>query len=124
MSGSLGETGMKKVHTFSADEVNNLYNRSKIVLGSPGGHWPYSSFLTDLKPRDFEIPMSGAFYACLYNPELRDYYQLGKEIVCFKNNEDMLLQIKKFLNNSELRNQIKEAGYKRAIEFHEVDRSV
>ena len=28
------------------NKVNEYYNRSKIVLGSIGGHWPYSNILT------------------------------------------------------------------------------
>ena len=75
-------------------------------------------FTLDLKPRDFEIPMSGALYLTLYNIELRDYYKIGQEIVCFYNNKDLLNLINYYLINEKEAEKIRIKGYKKAIANH------
>ena len=40
--------------------------------------------------RNFEIPMSGGIEICKYNPELADYYEEDKEIVFYKDNDELV----------------------------------
>lgn len=104
----------------SYKELMNIVNRSKINLGLGGVL--YSQKLTCLKSRDFEIPMARGFYLAQYNPELENFYELGKEIVCFKNMKDLAEKIHYFLAHPKEREWIAEMGWKRAINEHTWER--
>jgi len=49
---------------------------------------------------------------------LNDYYQKGKEIVCFNNNQEMLEKAKYYLEHEDERKAIALAGYQRTINEH------
>lgn len=40
--------------------------------------------------RNFEIPMSGGIELCRYNPELAEYFEEGKEIVFYRDNDELV----------------------------------
>lgn len=40
--------------------------------------------------RNFEIPMSGGIEICRYNPELAEYFEEGKEIVFYRDNDELV----------------------------------
>lgn len=101
---------------LSYEELVKLYSRSRINLGFGGvGH---SRKLMCLKGRDFEVPMSGGLYLTQDNPELSLVYEIGKEIVIYKNEKDCAEKIKWLLANPEEAAKIREAGRKRALRAH------
>lgn len=55
-----------------------------IGLASP------SETLTTTKGRDFECPGTGACYLTTYNWELCAHFELGKEILCYRNLEELV----------------------------------
>ncbi len=63
------------------EKMLTLYSRSKIILGM-GGVGQTDAF-KHLKARDFEVPMAGGLYLTSFNPELADYYDIGREILCY-----------------------------------------
>jgi len=73
-------------------EQSSIYSKYALALAST------STNHTDIlkKPlkiinlRNFEIPMSGGIEICKYNPELAEYFEDGKEIVFYKNNEELV----------------------------------
>ncbi len=102
---------------ISFDEVNKVYSRSKIKLGFGGIR--YSECLTNVKGRDFDIPCSGGgLYITSYNPELTYYYDIGKEIVCYRNRDEIIELIKYYLNNQEEATKISIAGRERCLTEH------
>ena len=70
-----------------------------------------------IKARNFEIPGCGGFQLTQYAPEIEDYYVLGKEIEAFSNLYDLKLQIDYYLENENIRNAVREAGYRRTKEY-------
>jgi hypothetical protein len=101
---------------LSAEEMIKLYSRSRINLGFGGiGHMVK---VQHLKGRDFEVPMSGGLYLTSYNAELEECYEIGKEIVCYKDKWDCLGKIRYLLNHPEEADVIRKAGWQRALRDH------
>ncbi len=70
--------------------------------------------------RNFEIPMCGGIELCKYNKELADYFEDGKEIVFYFNNDDLVEKAKHFIHtakDNEIR-AIRNAARKRAENEH------
>lgn len=65
--------------------------------------------------RCFEIPATGTLLLSEYSDDLASLYQAGKEADFFNNKEEMILKIKLYLENEELRRLLGENGKKRVI---------
>ncbi len=101
---------------LSDEEMVKLYSLSRINIGFGGvGH---SRKLMCLKGRDFEVPMSGGLYLTQDNPELSLVYEVGKEILTYKNEKDCAEKVKWLLANPEEAAKVREAGRKRALRNH------
>ena len=105
---------------LSDQEMVEMFNRSKINLGFSVVGETYSTTdpIKQIRLRDFEIPMSGGFYMTEYFPELEDFYEIGKEIVCFTDKADLLHKVIYYLEHPDEREQIRWAGFKRAQKYH------
>lgn len=102
------------------DKMIEVYARSRINLGISG--IGYSMKETCLKGRDFEVPMCGALYLTSDQPDLHRVYEVGKEIVTYKNEKDCAGKIKWILAYPEEAAKIREAGGKRALKDHAWDK--
>ncbi len=101
---------------LSEEEMVKLYSRSRINLGFAGvGH---SKKLMCLKGRDFEVPMSGGLYLTQNNPELLLVYDVGKEIMTYRDEKDCTEKIKWLLENPDEADKIRKAGRMRALKDH------
>jgi len=101
---------------LSDEKMIKLYSRSRINLGFAGiGH---SKKLMCLKGRDFEVPMSGGLYLTQDNPELSLVYDVGKEIMTYRDEEDCIQKIYYLLSNPGLAAKIRAAGRNRALNDH------
>ncbi len=101
---------------LSNEEVINLFSRSRINLGFGG--IGYSRKLLCLKGRDFEVPMSGGLYLTQDNPELALVYDVGREIVTYKDASQCARQVMRLLGDPERANAIRQAGRQRALRDH------
>ncbi|MCP4613425.1 MAG: glycosyltransferase [Planctomycetes bacterium] len=98
------------------EDMIKLYSRSRINLGFAGiGH---SRKLMCLKGRDFEVPMSGGLYLTQNNPELSMVFNVGKEILTYRNKDDCANIIKKLLAEPDRAETIRKAGRKRCLNNH------
>lgn len=98
------------------EQMARIYSCSRINLGFAGiGH---SRRLMCLKGRDFEVPMSGGLYLTQDNPELRFVYDVGREIVTYKDEWDCAQQIQCLLRDEERAAAIRRAGLERARRDH------
>lgn len=61
------------------------------------------------------ICLNGGFLLTEYVPGIEHYFRIDKEIVCFKNAEEMIDKVIYYLNHDEERRAIAQAGWKRAI---------
>lgn len=101
---------------LSDEEMVRLYSRCRINLGFGGiGH---SRSLLCLKGRDFEVPMSGGLYVTQHNPELESIYDIGNEIVTYRDEGDCARKIKAILADPERATSIRRAGRIRALRDH------
>jgi spore maturation protein CgeB len=71
-----------------------------------------------LKGRNYDVPGCGSFLLTQDADDLKNRYQDGKEIVIFKDNEDLIKKINYFLKNDKERESIAKAGYERTIKEH------
>ena len=102
------------------EEMVQMYSRSKINLGFSicGDTHKTGEPIKQVRLRDFEVPMSGGFYIVMYMEELESLYQIGKEIVCYTDKEDLAEKIRYYLENDEEREKIRRAGYFRCQKDH------
>jgi spore maturation protein CgeB len=104
---------------LSDQDMIQMYSRSKINLG-------FSSCNTDdaeerilqIRLRDFEVPMSGGFYLVEYMEELEEFFEIGKEVVCYTDPEDLVKKVKYYLKHDTERERICRAGHERCLRDH------
>ena len=106
----------REQHVFGADAVK-IYNASKIILDI---HSSYGSGNKqyNVTPRVFEVPASGAFLLVNENSMLSKFYEIGSEIICYKDEQDLKKLIQYYLRHSEEREQIAKNGQKKAQRLH------
>lgn len=114
-----------KVETFgpgwpngplSTEEMVRTWSRSRINLGFGGVLGHKETFC--LKGRDFEVPMSGGLYLTEHHDELVPFYEIGKEIVTYKDDRDLVDKIGWLLSNTQEAEAIRMAGRERALREH------
>jgi spore maturation protein CgeB len=101
-------------------EMIQMYSRSRINLGfsSCGETHETEERVLQVRLRDFEVPMSGGFYMVEYMEELEEFYEIGKEIVCYTDAQDLADKIKYYLRHDGERERIRKAGYERCVRDH------
>lgn len=109
---------------FNVNSLGRLFFRRSVDKIVPDFHF-LSNFKTwmnrgirQIKARHFEIPACGGFLMTEMADNLNDYYKLEKEIVVYKNHNDLIDKIKYFLKNDAERKKIALAGYQRTIKDH------
>ncbi len=117
------------------DEIGEIFKTSKINLNISNSvsydiRYIFTSLrsikevlkskkrIEQIKARNFEIPAFGGFQLTNYIPFLEDYLDIGKEVAVYSSFEDLLLQIRYYLENELERRKIMIKGYKRAINEH------
>ncbi len=98
-------------------EVVELFNRSRINLGMGG--IGYSPDLTNVKGRDFEVPATGGgVYLTSFNPDLAQHFVVGQEILCYRNQDEMLELIRCYLQRPDEARQVAARGRERCLKEH------
>ncbi len=103
------------------DELVKMYSRSKVSLGFStcgGARYSDKNKIRQIHLRDFEAPMSGALHFVEYQDELHDFYEIGKEIICYTTREDLLDKVKYYLAHPAESERVRQAGYERAQRDH------
>jgi spore maturation protein CgeB len=70
------------------------------------------------KARNFEIPAQGGFQLTDYVPSIEDYFNIGKELICYSDIDEAKELINYYLKHGEERERIKIAGIKKARKNH------
>jgi spore maturation protein CgeB len=101
-------------------ELIQMYSRSKINLGfsSCGDTHRTGERILQVRLRDFEVPMSGGFYIVEHMEELGEFFDIGKEIVCYTDKGDLADKIKYYLGHDDERERIRKAGHERCLRDH------
>lgn len=105
---------------LSDAELVRMYSRSKINLGfSTCGETHYDEKrVLQIRLRDFEVPMGGGFYMVEYMEELEEFFEIGKEIVCYQGRDDLVEKIRYYLRHDTERERIRQAGHQRCRREH------
>lgn len=101
---------------LTGEDMVRMYSKSRINLGFGGVIGLSNTYC--LKGRDFEIPMSGGLYLTEYHPELESFYDIGSEIVTYRNFGDLVEKIRFLLSNPEKADEIRRKGFERARREH------
>ena len=94
-----------------------IYNASKIILdiGFPEGAKSKDYFVT---ARVFEIPACGAFLLTRESSYLKQFYEVGKELVCYRDEKELRELIEYYLAHPAERSEIAGRGQARAYRDH------
>lgn len=92
------------------DDINQLYNRSKIVLNIPS--WA-PSYADTPNLRLVDVPSAGAFLLTEDSPATRRFFTPGEHIEVFSSPEELRKKVVYYLTHEAERNRIARAGYER-----------
>lgn len=102
------------------DDPVGLYRTSQINLGV--GAILAAGNITSLKGRDIECPATGACYLTSYNWELPELFEIGREILCYRNVEELIEMQCYYAARPEECLAIARAAHKRAHSEHTWER--
>lgn len=71
-----------------------------------------------IKARPFEIAGYGGFVISGQADNIEDYYRDGKEMVFYKNTDDLIKKIRYYINNEKDREAIARAGHEKTMREH------
>ena len=96
----------------SFQQMLDIYKTSKINLNfSKTGAHPWAR---QLKGRVFQVCLAGGFLLTEYAPGIENYFELGKQIICFDSPREMVDKARYYLNHEAERRAIARAGWERA----------
>jgi len=123
---ALSERFPANVHgPVSDDELIALYSRSHISLGfleTYDRHDPSRPVKQHLHLREFEAPMSGAFYCTGYMDELAEMFEPDKEVVVYRSRHELLDKVRYYLSHPDEAERVRQAGRARALRDHTYQR--
>jgi spore maturation protein CgeB len=109
---------------LSDDAMVSLYSESHISLGfaKVGETFAGEAPIRQVRLRDFEAPMSGAFYLMEHVAEIEEFFRVGEEVVCYEGADDLVDKALYYLTHEAEREKIRQAGHRRALADHTWDR--
>lgn len=105
---------------LSDDELVAMYSRSKVSLGfsSCGDTHQSGERILQVRLRDFEAPMCAAFYMVEWMDELTEFFEPDREMVFYRDADDLADRVRYFLRRPAERERIRWAGRRRALAEH------
>jgi len=103
------------------EQLIRMYSRGRISLGFAAvAQLPKdgSPPIKQVRLRDFEAPMSGAFYLVEQFDELTEFFEPDREIVMFDSAEELADKSRYYLAHPDQREAIRRAGMRRARAEH------
>jgi len=102
----------KMIEAFSSHEI--ILNFSNVWAdGRPG-----SALIPHVRLRDFEAPMSRSCYVTGYGEEIGEFYELEKEVVTYRNQDELVDKTRYYLKHPDEAERVRAAGYQRAQRDH------
>ena len=97
------------------EEKSKAFGAAKIVLNNM-----HPDVVNGVNKRLFEIPACGGFQITGYRDTINDLFEIGKEIVCYKNYKDLRSKLDYYLDpsNEQERQTIVKAGWKKSQKMH------
>jgi hypothetical protein len=79
---------------------------------------PGSPLIQHVRLRDFEAPMCRTCYLTGHSDEIREFYEVGREIDTYRETSELVDKSRFYLKNSVVAEKMREAGYQRALRDH------
>lgn len=79
---------------------------------------PGSTLIPHVRLRDFEGPMSRACYLTGYTDEIEHFFEVGREIDCYRSAEELVDKTRFYLSHPDAAEVLREAGWQRARRDH------
>jgi spore maturation protein CgeB len=120
LSSPVGRLVQKDGIRINEYECVKIYNAAKINLNlhSSSFHEGVNPVGDFVNPRTFEIAACGAFQLCDHRSELSELFEIGKEIICYKDIDELRSLVTYFLKNPAERTEIASRGQLRAKQDH------
>jgi Glycosyl transferases group 1 len=94
------------------DEAARKFCESKIVFNI--------AMTDDLNMRVFETLGTGSFLLTNWIPTIEEFFEDGKHLVLYRNEEEMIEKAKYYLEHDDEREKIAQAGYEEVISKHKI----
>lgn len=93
---------LHKKYFVNPSEISALYSKYVLCISSTSTNHTdaLNNPLRIVNLRAFEIPMSGGLNICKYNPELADYFEDEKEIIFYKDNDELVDKVRYFIDKA------------------------
>jgi spore maturation protein CgeB len=99
--------------------INNTYHFfSPLIIFRNIINFSLPKSRLQIKGRNFEILATGGFLLTQDAEDLYNFYEYNKEVVVFRNFEELISHIRYYLGHDEERISIAKAGYERTIKDH------
>lgn len=99
---------------LDTEEKRKFYNLTKIIICPENVHTHISSPSIRL----FEVALCGGFPLVEYRKDIDDMFDVGTELICYYNKEDLINKINYYLSNSDERNAVSEKCRKKVLQNH------
>jgi spore maturation protein CgeB len=99
-------------------DVRYLMSSLKVLLSALRSVRKNNKNSSQIKARNFEIPVQGGFQLTDYVPTIEEYFYIGKEVACYRDIDEAELLINYYLKHEEERESIKLLGVKKARKEH------
>lgn len=100
---------------ISQDEMIRVFQSSRINLNLSAAS---AQTTNQIKGRNFEIPACGGFQLSGYAERLAEFFEIDKEIVCYRSRAELAEKVSYYLDHEDQRKEIAEAGYRRVLRDH------
>jgi len=97
------------------EEMIRIFQTSRINLNLSASS---QTAPNQIKGRNFELPACGGFQISGHAERLGEFFEIDKEIVCYKRNEELLEKVQYYLDHEKERAAMADAGYERTIRDH------
>jgi DNA-binding transcriptional MerR regulator len=112
LAGHYGGYAADVAQAFAAHAV--VLNFSNVWSdGKPG-----STLIPHVRLRDFEGPMSRSCYLTGYTDEIEHFFEVGREVDCYRSVEELVDKTRFYLNHPTAAESLREAGWQRARRDH------
>ena len=98
---------------YNGDEIVKIYQASKININVTK-----LMLKTTVNQRVFDVPACGGFLLTDYRADLETLFELDKEMICYRDLEDLEKKVSYFLENPDEREAISLAGQQRVKAEH------
>jgi spore maturation protein CgeB len=107
-----------QMKAMGKDWFSGLRGSRIIPAESEPADMPDVQYSDQIKGRNFEVPGCGGFLLTGMAENLGEYFEIGKEVVCFDDRHDLIEKVRYYLKHEDERAVIAKAGYKRTLREH------